>query len=232
MGFFGSLFGSDQAKAAKQAAQKQTLALDKASDILDERIGVNQELFNPLIQAGQAAGQQSNEAQDLLRDALGVNGPERQRAFFDNFQNDPGFNEAVSRGVEGIDRSASARGGLFSGRNLSEVADFVTKQNLNNAFQTRLSNLAGLSDRISQDSKFTQGLGANATGALAGINTGLQRDRANFRIQQGDADAQGLVNAASARAAGVGNALSLAGNIASFATQPINSNSLIGKAFA
>jgi hypothetical protein len=75
--------GSD---AAKQAAQQQYTGYGNAID--QTRTGTNQALgyLQPFAQAGQGG-------MNLLSNALGINGPAAQQAYYIGFQTDPGFME-------------------------------------------------------------------------------------------------------------------------------------------
>lgn len=224
MGFFGSLFGSDQAKAAKQAAaiQAQTaaknrklsevwtkLSLDDLDSSLDEALGAIDtgagELRGALgrslnqlgagergalseLDQGAAAFQpySSTGTQALSQIAafLGLQGPEAARAALDGFQTSPGFQFRMDQGTQALDRSASARGGLYSGaagKALTEFGQGLASEEYNNTL-ARLMELAGMGFQ-----------GATGIAGIAG-------DRANTRAKFSGARADALLGTGGAMA--------------------------------
>ena len=115
MGLFDSFFGNDQrddiraadaqAQAALKKGRKQSIATREGA--LEQSLG--------FLEGGR-------DAQNVLLNALGVNGPDAQRDFANTLFT-PGFEDELQFGVDQIDNSAASRGMLFSGDTLKAVAD-------------------------------------------------------------------------------------------------------------
>lgn len=146
IGGVGSLVGGAmQADAADDAASMQLQATREAN-------ALHEKLYNQ-----QRQDQQPWRAAGLT--ALGqMNNPDFQRDFTaDDFKQDPGYEFRMAEGQKALERSASARGGLFSGaagKALSRYGqDFASNEygNAYNRFNAdrdrrfgRLSSLAGI----------------------------------------------------------------------------------------
>lgn len=119
-----------------------------------------------------------------------------------DFQTDPGYDFRLQQGSQALDRSAAARGGLFSGGTLKDLTDYNQNfasneyQNAYNRFQTN------------RNTQFNQlasvaGLGQTAAGTTAQLG-------ANTANQVGQNTISGLTGAAAARASGynaIGNGI-------------------------
>lgn len=91
-----------------------------------------QALFAPYTSTGTSALSQ-------LSQLAGPNGPLTQQFSFtpQNLQNDPGYQFTLQQGQQALQRSAAARGGLFSGATLKSLAGYTTgtaNQYFNDAF--------------------------------------------------------------------------------------------------
>lgn len=119
-----------------------------------------------------------------------------------DFQTDPGYDFRLQQGSQALDRSAAAKGGLFSGGTLKDLTDYNQNfasneyQNAYNRFQTN------------RNTQFNQlasvaGLGQTAAGTTAQLG-------ANTANQVGQNTISGLTGAAAARASGynaIGNGI-------------------------
>lgn len=119
-----------------------------------------------------------------------------------DFQTDPGYDFRLQQGSQALDRSAAAKGGLFSGGTLKDLTDYNQNfasneyQNAYNRFQTN------------RNTQFNQlasvaGLGQTAAGQTAQLG-------ANTANQVGQNTISGLTGAAAARASGynaIGNSI-------------------------
>ena len=125
-----------------------------------------------------------------------------------DFETDPGYDFRLAEGAKALERSAAARGGLFSGGTAKALTrynqDFASNEfsNAYNRFQTnratRYNQLAGLA-----------GLGQTTAQTLAGLGTQSANNIANTTIA-------GMTSAAAARASGynaIGNAIGNAANV-------------------
>jgi hypothetical protein len=147
-------------------------------------------------------GQKSNA---LLLDYLGANGPEAQKAAFTAFQNDPGYQQQLQAGVNALDNSATARGGLYSGAAMKGVANYG-QQFQRQAFNDRMGQLGGLA-----------GQGLQAAGGAAGITSQTGNALGNLSWGFGQQNAANRINLANglAQASNIGpqNALNAFGSI-------------------
>lgn len=183
--YFGNSGGNDDLRYGQQKANE---FLDQGLNSYTRQIntGLNQaqQYYQPYIDQGLNANQ-------FYGDAIGLNGYDQQQGYFDEFQNDPGFQASLDQGLDAVERSASARGGLFSGRN--QQALFDTAQSAQyGAFQDRLNRLQGLSGQGqqagSQFGNLTYGTNENIANAQFGVNqqkaagvTNLQNSIASTR---------------------------------------------------
>jgi len=109
---------------------------------------------------------------------------------------DPGYQFRQSEGAKGVERSAAARGGLFSGRAAKDLTRFnqgLASSEFGNAWN-RLSGLAGI--------------GQNATNSDMAQSTNFANSSANLITGSGNARASGYVGAGNAINSGIGNGIS------------------------
>ena len=115
-------------------------------------------------------------ARENVLAALGLSGLDAQRDFFNNFQNDPGFQATLGAGLDAIDQSAAARGSIFSGGTQKDLFSFGQTQQASQ-FQDRLDRLTGLST-----------IGSNARTNAANISTGAGNTLADLHTRDADID--------------------------------------------
>jgi len=178
MGFldkvFGSAGGNDDLRIGNEQANK----------FLDQGLG----LYTTQMQSGlqdTAAYydpyiSQGLDASQLYGDALGLNGLESQQGFYDGFQNDPGFQASLDQALNSVERSASARGGLFSGRTQKSLFDKGQAAQLG-AYQNRLNHLRGL-----------QGSGQQASSQLGNLTFGTNQNIADAKFGVNQQKANGI----------------------------------------
>ncbi len=189
--FFGN---SDDAMA--EATAKSNAALQAAEGRADRHFtgGLN----NALSSLSQFGG---GDATTLLDDALGVNGNEAMQRFYDGFEMDAASRAELDTSLQGINRSAAARGGLLSGNTLSALAD-RGRLFERDRFQRRVGNLNQLSGR-------EHGVAQN----IAGLHRDVSSDRAGLtfggeQLRQGNS-LQLAGHQAKRKQQGFGNALAL-----------------------
>lgn len=154
--------------------------------------------------------------------ALGLNGAEGSAGALSRFQTSPGYQWQMDQGVAARDRSANARGNLYSGGQLRSLTEYG--QGLaNQEWQLRLSQLAGLGQMGQQSGNMLSQLAVNR-GTTAGNYAGAQADvllgnaankastrwggatmAGNANSNIGSAQAAGITNAASSWNAGLTN---------------------------
>lgn len=111
----------------------------------------------------------------MLQNALGLKGAAGNAAAQNAFQTGPGYQFALSQGLQGVDRGASAKGLLGSGNAAMALNDYAQGM-ANQEYGNWLSRLGGLSQ---------MGLSAAAgqTGrqnSIANLQYGYGRDQANL----------------------------------------------------
>lgn len=166
IGAAGSIIGGNQAaKAQREAARLQ-----------HKRFQETKELLNPYTQSGE-------RAIEPYEASLGLRGQEAQQEFFDNFENDPGWQASLDYGTRGLENLNSIRGRGYGGNLIAGLGDYLQKNKLD-AYRTRQSQISGL-----------MGMGLNAASSLAG-----------FGQQSAQAQGQNIANAGYYQGAGFANA--------------------------
>ncbi len=171
----GNYLGSQSmANAAKQSAALQQQRFDQAA-------GYEQ----PFMQGGQ-------NALNLYNNATGVNGAGVQQGYYNNFQNDPGFQSGVNYGLQQIQAQNAAQGMGLSGNALAALQDY-SQRSLSQEYQTRLADLFQSAQ-----------LGAGSANALANASTSNGNALGNYNLAAGQAQGSGL--------SGIGSGISSAAN--------------------
>lgn len=186
----GSLIASSGAKsAAKTAANADTYA----ADLQNQQYQQTREDYAPWRAAGgSAVTQQAN--------LLGLNGADTQNNAFSQFREDPGYQYAVNQAIQGVDRSAAARGLVTSGATIKAIQDRaynLADQGYSNYFN-RLAGVAGT--------------GQTATGSTASAGQSAAANAGNAIIQGGNAQASGYINSTNAITGGLSGLASVANN--------------------
>lgn len=105
---------------------------------------------------------------------------------YSGFMNSPDYQFAMDQGIRSLDRSAAARGGLFSGGADADRISFASglaTQNLNN-YTNRLSSIAGLGQNSAQS---LGSLGANAAGNIGNARMAAGQAQGAGYAQMGNA---------------------------------------------
>ena len=200
MGFFDAFTGKAQAKQIKASSKEAMGYLDTGAEQARGELGQYydqaQGFLNPYLQGG-------GQANNLLAAYLGAAGPEAQQQAFANFQNDPGYQQQFNAGVNALDRSATARGGLYSGAAMKGLQEYG-QQFQRQAFNDRINQLQGFSGQGLQAGSAAAGLAANQGNTLGSLSFGLGQQKASNAINKGNALAQ-------ASGIGVNNLMNVAG---------------------
>jgi hypothetical protein len=200
MGFFSSFTGQAQASTLKKGYNDSTKMLREGYETgrgdIEGYYGKAQGYLDPYMESG-------GKTNALLADALGVNGPEAQARYMASFQQDPGYQAQFNSGINALDRSATARGGLYSGAAMKGVNEFG-QQFQRQAFNDRINALSGFNAQGQQASGAAAGLASQTGGQLGNMAFGFGQQNAANRINYANAKAgtQGM---------GWQNALNLAG---------------------
>ena len=190
MSFLGNLTGTNSAR--------KNIALAGDQSRMEQRYGyddVNQ-MYAPLREAG-------TNAFGTLQNIAGLNGPQAQQDWYNNYVESPDVAFRRQQGINAIDNSSAARtGGVMSGGLLKRLQEFgtgVATQDLNST--------KGLIERISNTG--TNAIGATANARL-GLSSGLASSFTNEGNQMANADlADGaflsnLINSGARLAGGAG----------------------------
>lgn len=171
----GNYFGAQSmANAAQQSAALQQQRFNQA-------VGYEQ----PYMQSGQ-------NALNLYNNATGANGAVAEQSYYNNFQNDPGFQASVNYGLQQIQAQNAAQGMGLSGNTLAALQGY-SQNALSQEYQTRLGDLFQAAQ-----------LGANSANALAAASTSSGTAQANYNLAAGQAQASGI--------SGIGSGISSATN--------------------
>jgi hypothetical protein len=174
-GVFGSLVGGIFGKKqADRAADAQVQASQAAIAEQRRQFDTSRADAQPWMQAGQNA-------------LANLQNP-------DAFQQSPGYNFLREQGMQGIERSAAARGGAASGNALKALAQFQTglaQQDFGNWWNRQ----AGLA-----------GVGQNAQQGMAQLGAGMAGNVGNALINSGEARASGITAGANSLSQGIAGA--------------------------
>jgi hypothetical protein len=182
------------AVASNKAANKQQEAANNATD--EQRREYEQTRQDQLDQLAQ---QRADQAPWL---AAGKNALAKLASGVD-LPTDPGYQFRLSEGEKGIQRAASAHGGLYSGATLKALARFNqdTAANEYGSAWNRLASIAGLgqtaTNQIGQ-------AGQNAYGTIANASMNASNNIGQNLMGAGNARASGYVGGANA----IGNGIS------------------------
>lgn len=182
---------ADTASAASDRAADATLAANRESlDFLREGRDIGRADLAPYRDAGLTD-------YNTLRGQVGT-----------SFQESPGYQFMFDEGVRAIDRGASARGMLNSGSRLQALTRYgqgMANQEYGN-WLSRLQSLAGVGQTATgQSASLASGAGAQGSSLIQGAGNNV----ASLIQQGGQAQAQGLVNSASATLGGVNQGVGL-----------------------
>lgn len=185
-GLIGGGSSSDAANAQLQASQAATAEQQREFDQITKS-------FAPFLQTGQLSLQDLSSLLGLGGSGADImNSPLLRQFTASDFTKSPGYDFQMKQGIDAIQNSAAAKGGVFSGNTLKSLDTFgqgLANQdwwNAYNAFtgnQNRtLSTLGGLANN-----------GQNAAGNLGSIGTATANNIGSNLIQGGNAQAAGIV---------------------------------------
>jgi len=200
MGFFDAFTGAAQKKAinksSKEAMGQLQTGYDQARGDIGSYYDQAQGYLSPYLQGG-------GQANALLGNYLGANGVDAQRTAMADFQNDPGYQAQFGAGVNALDRSATARGGLYSGAAMKGLQEYG-QQFQRQAFNDRINQLGQFSGQGLQAGGAAANLAGQTGQTLGGLSYGFGQQQASNTINKGNALAQ-------ASGIGVNNLMNLGG---------------------
>ena len=182
-GIISGLMGSSAANRAS----------DQQAEAANAQLGFNREVYGDQSQMFAPWRQMGLQGQQAYNSLLGLgSAPEG----FQGYQQSPGYQFQMQQGLDAAQSSAAARGGLMSGKTLTDMNTYGQGV-ANQDYQTYLNRLQG----IGAQGQAAAGMQANAAGQY-GAN-GM-----NALGSLGDARAAGTVGAANAWTGGINNAIS------------------------
>jgi hypothetical protein len=200
MGFLDIFTGDSAKKAAEENTARLAASKTAGMGYLDAgKTGA----LGALDTAGgyyQPLASKYGAATTLGLDALGVNGPEGNTRATSAFQAGPGYQYSVDQSLEGINRSAAAKGGAFGGNTLAALSDRAGNM-ANQEYGSWLDRLQGY---VSPELTATTGM-ASAEAAKApvymqdasgrvGLETGTTQGINSQATQAANAEMQGSGN--------------------------------------
>lgn len=126
-------------KAAQKSYNAQNAANAAQLAEVQRQYEQNREDLKPWTEAG-------TKTTATLMDLLGYNGTDAQNAAMEAFKNDPSYQWAVDQGNQAVNRSAAAKGGLFSGNTgiaLQNYGQNMANQQYGN-YYNRLFNMSNM----------------------------------------------------------------------------------------
>lgn len=198
----GSLIG---ARSSKKAANTQAAAADRATELQREQYNQTRLDNAPTRERGDLAGGRLSDLMGLSKNT-GADGYGSLNQRFDGSMmlNEPGYQFGLDQGVQGVQRSAAGRGGLYSGATLKALTRFgndyaSTKygqaaDRFNNDQNTQFNRLSGIA-----------GTGQVATNNVNAAGQSFANNAGNIGMQGADARASGTMGQANAWSQGIGN---------------------------
>lgn len=146
----GAYAANKQAGAAKKAGQLSNDATNRSIDEQQREYNQNREDQLPWLNTGKSALSMLGGMYGLNPDGSGVSG---QAPDYSAFYQSPDYQFALQQGQQALDRSAAARGSLFSGGQNADTLKFgqgLASQQFGN-FYNRLAGLAGIGQSSAQN---------------------------------------------------------------------------------
>jgi type II secretory pathway pseudopilin PulG len=185
MSVLGGVIGGN---AAAKAAKAQARAMREAINEMRRQFDETQSMLAPYRDVGEQSIRQYNRLMGLTGEA-----PD-----YSLFERSPDYQFALQQGQQALERSAAARGALFSGNTGAALQQFgqgLASQQLGN-YTNRLMQLMGM--------------GQNSAAGTAAAGMGTAQSIADTLVGMGDARAAGIMGRANAWT----NALGQLGGIA------------------
>lgn len=184
----GSVLSSNaQKKAAKKAANATGDAADASSQALADNYAKTETNLQPYADAGRNA-------------LVGINAV--NHGDYSGFLNSPDYQAALTQGIQAQDRSAAAKGSLYSGGHSADLAAYagnLASQNFGNYY----NRLAGLAQ-----------LGQSSATSLGSIGTGNAAQQGNFNLAGANAAGEGAYANANANSSLYSSLAGVAGQLA------------------
>lgn len=171
--------GMENRSAAKDAAKASQNAADRAYAAQQQNYTNTQTNLSPYIDAGKGA----------LGQLVQLNSGN-----YSGFDQSPDYLYALSQGIQGVDRSAAARGSLYSGGHSADVlrtAEGLASQNLGN-YRSALTTLSQMGQGASTNLGSIGAGNANAVSNIGFTNAGNQAT-AGYNLAAGNSNMAGNI---------------------------------------
>lgn len=193
--------GQQQKSAANKASKAQQAGANQAAQASEQNYQRTAGNLNPYIDAGSSS----------LAQIQKLNSGD-----YSSFTASPDYQFTRDQGMQGLDRSAAARGSLYSGGHSADVLNYASglaSQNYNQ-YYNRLAGLAQSGQNAASN------LGSVGTGNAAAIGAAMQNS--------GNAQANGYINSANANSNTAGQLAGLAGSYFGSQSSPTASSYTLG----
>lgn len=175
VGAVGSnMAANKQAGAAKNAADAQLQAAQLSTDEQKREYDQTRTDQMPFLQAGYGA---------LSKENALLNGD------YSGFQNSPDYQFSLNQGIGALDKSAAARGSLYSGGHSQDLTQFA-QGNANQFLNSYWNKLAGQAGQGQVTAGNLGTLGANMASNIGNYLTNAGNARASSYLQQGNIASQ------------------------------------------
>lgn len=197
----GGLLSSN---AANKAAKTQSKAADAATALQREQFEKTLELNKPFYEAGL-------KGQDYLLNYLGIGGDPNAPGYGAGMKpftgadlaSEPGYAFRLGEGINALNKTAAARGGMFSGRALAEATRYG-QDYASNEYQNAYNRYWNTRNQTINPVQSLLGQGQTVAGNLGTAGQNYATGAGNTMMQGADARASGYVGGANA----LGDALS------------------------
>lgn len=171
-------------------------AADAQGEAADKQIALQREVYADQTQRFQPYNRAGRNALNAYNFELGLGDKPKG---YQGFEATPGYDFRLQQGLDAVQGSAAASGGLFSGRSMKALNDYGQGM-ASQEYGNYLNRLGGMVD---------SGQGAAGLQATAGAN--FAAGASNALGSAGNAQAAGAIGAGNAWQSGIGNALSAYG---------------------
>lgn len=195
---------SKAAKASQKAAETQAASADKATELQREIWQKQLELQQPFYEAGLTG-------QNALLQYLGLGGDPNAPSYGMGMRpftgadlaSEPGYQFRLGEGINALNRTAAARGGLMSGRALKEAArygqDFAS-----NEYQNAYNRYWNTRNQMLNPMQSLLGQAQTSAGALGQAGQNYATQAGQNMMAGANARASGYIGSANALAQGLG----------------------------
>jgi hypothetical protein len=208
----GSVIGGSMASdAAQNAADTQASAANRAADLQYKQFQEQQKTQKPFLEAGY-------KGENKLLDLLGLSGNAGAEGYgslaknfsMADYQADPGYAFRLSEGLNALDRTAAARGGMLSGAALKGATRYgqdMASQEYQNAYNRYQTNRANILNPLQS----LAGQGQTTANTLGTAGQNYATNAGNAYMNAGNAAASGYVGSANAWNQALGGATNALG---------------------